>query len=121
MTIRSLLQLQNGVEEVLVEEEFPMGDIVELRLILGDDNSVVVNGDTLNLMTPGSQQSGLKIKVNATLDEGDELSILLDFDAEKSVHQAGKSGNYVLRPVLTAILPDGTSFNGDDDEDDDDN
>lgn len=109
--IYDLLALQNGVEAVLVDDGFPSGRITQIRLILGDENTVKVDGKVFPLKTPGAQQSGLKLKVNAELESGSSLSILLDFDACKSVHQAGDK--YILKPVIKAILPDGTEFDSD--------
>jgi len=115
-----LLELQNGVEAILVDEPFPSGSITEFRLLLGENNTIKVDDEVLPLRTPGAQQSGLKIKVQAIIEGGEEYSILLDFDAEKSVHMAGRSGSYMLKPVIKAIMPDGTEFLNDDDDDDND-
>lgn len=122
--IYDLLTLQNGIEEILFDEDFPSGKITQIRLILGEENTVKIDGEIHPLTTPGAQNSGLKLKMNASSEDGSELSILLDFDAAKSVHQAGNSGKFILKPVIIAILSDGTEFengdDGDDDGDDDD-
>jgi hypothetical protein len=52
------------------------------------------------LSTPSGQQSGLKIQLNTTLTAGITYEIFLDFDAARSVVEAGNSGNYNLKPVI---------------------
>lgn len=101
--VYDLLELTDGVETVLADTEFPSGHISQLRLLLGDNNSVVVDGETINLTTPSSQESGLKLSINADLVEGITYSLLLDFDAARSVVQAGNSGAYNLKPVIKVV------------------
>jgi hypothetical protein len=99
--IYNLLELQNGVSVILANNyDFPVGKINQLRLILGDSNTVVIDSvHTYGLKTPSAQQSGLKIKVNAEVTSAGQTEILLDFDAEKSVHQQGKD-SFMLKPVI---------------------
>lgn len=101
--IYDLLELTDGVETVLADTDFPSGHISQLRLVLGDNNSVVVDGETINLTTPSSQDSGLKLLINADLTEGITYSLLLDFDAARSVVKAGNSGAYNLKPVIKVV------------------
>lgn len=102
--VYDLLKLTNGLDTLLASEVIPAGKIEQIRLILGNKNSVKVNGTTYTLKTPSSQQSGLKLKVNTTLQEGIIYTMLLDFDAAKSVVQTGSSGNYNLKPVIRTIV-----------------
>ena len=65
--VYDLLELTGGVSLQLVDnEEIEEGTIKQIRLILGDDNTVVLEGETepRPLNTPSAQQSGLKIMVN---------------------------------------------------------
>jgi hypothetical protein len=98
-----LLELTNGEMEFLGEAELEPGLYRQMRLVLGDQNEVVVNGETHALKTPGGQQSGLKINLNAEIESGQTLPVLIDFDASRSVVRAGASGNYLLKPVLRAV------------------
>lgn len=100
----NLLELNNGVDTLLAEAELDPGYYRELRLILGNDNDVVVDGMTKNLKVPSGQQSGFKIKFSAELEAEEELEATIDFDAARSVHQAGRSGKYILKPVLKAFV-----------------
>ena len=99
--VYDLLELTGGVSVLLVDDEIPAGDISQIRLILGDNNTIVVDGETFSLDTPSAQQSGLKIQVNETLEGGIFYEFILDFDVDKSILQTG-NGQYKLKPVIRA-------------------
>ncbi|MCB2219164.1 MAG: DUF4382 domain-containing protein [Bacteroidetes bacterium] len=100
--IYDLLELTNGIDTVIAEDELPSGIISQIRFILGDQNSVVVEGDTLSLSIPSGQSSGLKLNLHYELMPGISYAVLIDFDAAASIHQTG-NGNYKLKPVLKVI------------------
>lgn len=101
--VYDLLELTNGVESVIANDTYPSGRISQLRLLLGENNSVVIDGETYPLTVPSGSQSGLKLQINEDLAEGITYSILLDFDAAKSVVSAGASNRYILKPVIKTI------------------
>lgn len=107
-----LLELQNGVDSLLASAELDPGFYNELRLILGDDNTVMVDSSLHDLKVPGGEQSGYKIKFKTELNEGDEVDVVVDFDAARSVHKAGNSGMYILKPVLRAFVENGGEETG---------
>ncbi|SFT89513.1 protein of unknown function [Lishizhenia tianjinensis] len=99
--IYDLLEYQDTNSfEVAYDASLPVGVITELRFLLGDANTVLVDSVYYDLKTPSGQQSGLKIKNVNIPDDGVEL--LIDFDAEASVHQTG-NGKYILKPVLKVV------------------
>lgn len=100
--VYDLIELTGGLEAVLADAEIPAGRVSQIRLVLGDKNTVKIDGQTLALTTPSAQQSGLKIKLNADIAEGVTYSVLLDFDAARSVVATG-SGKYNLKPVIKAV------------------
>ena len=100
--VYNILELTNGLDTLLATAELPAGRISQIRLILGDNNSVKVNGEAKPLSTPSAQQSGLKLNLNATLTEGITYTITLDFDAARSIVVKG-NGTYSLKPVIRAI------------------
>lgn len=106
--VYDLMKLTNGVDTLLGENEIPSGKISQIRLVLGDENSVVDGEDSVEMKTPSAQQSGLKLKVNETLEPDLTYDILLDFDAAKSVVKAGNSGKYNLKPVIRTIVEQST-------------
>ena len=95
--VYDLLRFQNGVDTLLATGTVQTGTVKEIRLILGSNNTVVVNGVTFPLTIPSGSESGLKIKVskklNATLE-----TLIIDFDAALSIKQ--EANGYKLRPVL---------------------
>src|SRR5690554_5908812 len=99
--IYDLLELTAGVNVLLFNDEVPSGDISQIRLILGEENSIVVDGEVLPLDTPSAQQSGLKIQVHQTLEAGVLYEFILDFDVDKSIVAQG-NGGYSLKPVIRA-------------------
>jgi len=96
--VYDLLGLQNGVDTLLAVGTIPTNIVKEIRLVLGSNNTIKVNGIIFPLTIPSGSESGLKIKVNKQLN-GSLDSLLIDFDAALSVHQTG-AGDYQLKPVL---------------------
>jgi hypothetical protein len=98
-----LLTLTGGVTQLLADAEVEAGYLSEIRLVLGDDNYLILNDESRQeLSTPSAQQSGLKIKVDQELEAGQEYEFLLDFDVDKSIVSAGNSGGFILKPVIRA-------------------
>ena len=106
--IYDLLTLTGGVTQLLADAEVPAGFLGQIRLILGNDNSVVINGESQPLSTPSAQQSGLKLQVNQELEAGVTYEYLLDFDVDESIVSAGGSGGYSLKPVIRLSAKEGT-------------
>jgi hypothetical protein len=101
--IYDLLELTGGLNVVLVDDfQVSSGMLNQIRLVLGENNSIVIDGDTFPLNTPSAQQSGLKIKVNQELESGFNYDFILDFNVDESIVIAGNSGNINLKPVINA-------------------
>jgi len=100
--VYNVLDLTGGVTLLVADSTITSGYLGQIRLLLGDNNTVVLNdGTTHALKTPSGQQSGLKLQVNKTLEADRTYEFLLDFDVEHSiVVQAGQSGIYNLHPVV---------------------
>lgn len=97
--IYDLLTLTGGVSIVLADTPVTSGHLGQIRLILGDQNTVVVDGVTHTLDTPSAQQSGLKLLVNQNLSSGIEYEFMLDFNVDKSIVSQG-NGGYSLKPTI---------------------
>jgi len=108
----NLLDLTGGNSLLLGTEDFPEGKIDQIRLILGEDNYLMKDGDRFELKTPSAQQSGLKIKVDQEIEAGNAYNLIIDFDAAKSIVEAGNSGNIILKPVLRAFLEQSQGVKG---------
>lgn len=107
----NLLNLTNGVLENLGQTSLPAGKYTQIRLVLdantgnGLANSVVPTGTTAeqSLDTLSAVQSGIKLVGNIDVLAGQQASVVLDFDACKSVLTKG-NGKYALKPVIK-VLP----------------
>ncbi|WKK66345.1 DUF4382 domain-containing protein [Lutimonas zeaxanthinifaciens] len=100
--IVDLTELIAGNELLLSDVIIPSGMLQQIRLVLGDNNTLLVEGEAnpINLDTPSGQQSGLKLKTNTELEPGYSYTFILDWDVQKSVVKAGNSGKYNLKPVI---------------------
>lgn len=100
--IYNLLDLTGGVTALIADNSIQSGYLGQVRLVLGDKNTVMLNDGTIHeLKTPSGQQSGLKLQINQTLVANKTYEFLLDFDVAHSiVVQAGQSDNFNLHPVI---------------------
>ncbi len=102
----NLLALTGGIDETLANGVgLPAGHYDQMRLLLGDKNTVVLpDGTEQALKVPSGQQSGVKLNVSFDVAPNTTKDVFIDFDAHRSVfvHEAGNSGKYLLRPVVRA-------------------
>ncbi|MCT4602025.1 MAG: DUF4382 domain-containing protein [Marinifilum sp.] len=94
-----LLQFNNGVDTLLVDQDMPSGTVSQMRLILGENNTVVVDGKEYDLDTPSAQTSGLKFQVHDDFLAGIEYKLWIDFDAARSIVKTGNA-KFKLKPVI---------------------
>lgn len=115
-----LLSLSGGrVLNLIDEASVPAGSYSELRFVLGDayvrlnDGRVfATQGAPLpvdvtpsgTLRCPSCNQSGFKVKfAGEGMNVAANTTVLVDFDVAQSFgHQAGRSGQWVMHPVLRA-------------------
>lgn len=100
--IYNLIDLANGKDTLIASADLEDATVQQIRLILGPNSTVVVDGDTFPLSTPSAEQSGLKLQVHQTLKAGVLYEVLIDFDANQSIVKEG-NGSYKLKPVLRTI------------------
>jgi hypothetical protein len=107
-----LLSLNGGTLISLGVAPLSAGTYQQVRLVLVANgnaapwaNAVVLSGTAaeIPLDTPSGQQSGYKIIGPFTVAAGATADLVLDFNACKSIVVAGASGQYLLKPVVTAI------------------
>jgi hypothetical protein len=97
--VYNILDFKNGLDTILGTISLPAGNISQLRLVLGSNNQVVYKGVRSNMTTPSSQQSGLKLLINASILAGVDYVYWIDFDAAKSIVHTG-ANNFILKPVI---------------------
>ena len=97
--IYNLLDFQGDVDILIASGNYDLSTITEIRLILGENNTIKIDGMTYPLTIPSGAKSGLKIKINEDVTDLSLVSLLIDFDACKSVKEV--NGEYKLSPVIT--------------------
>ena len=115
-----LLTLVNGVRTDLGLAELEAGQYGQMRLILGElpeapetnllgnshpyANYLIDSADQeIELKVPSGYQTGIKIVHGFTIIANGATELILDFDALKSVVQAGKSGKWLLKPTIKVL------------------
>ena len=110
--VYDILKFTNGLDTLLGEADLPSGRISQIRLILGDNNTVKIDGQLKSLDAPSSAQSGLKLNIHAELVAGVTYRLTLDFDAAQSIVVTGNNA-YKLKPVIRVFTEaDGGSIEG---------
>jgi hypothetical protein len=100
--IYNLLDFTNGADTLLGSAQLPSGSISQMRLVLGENNTVMEDSVLHDLKTPSGQQSGIKFNIHQSLTNGITYDVWIDFDAGKSVVKTGNS-KYLLKPVVRAF------------------
>jgi hypothetical protein len=119
MQTYDLLELMNGVLAPLGAGELAVGQYGQLRLILGEEADETLNilgeahphanylidseGDSHELKVPSGLNTGIKIINGFSITAAQATELTLDFDAGRSVVQAGKKGKYMLKPVIKVL------------------
>lgn len=100
-----LTELIAGNDLVIVDQIVPTGILKQIRLVLSDNNSLLIEGeeDYIHLDTPSAQQSGLKLNLDTELVAGYSYTFILDWIVQESIVKAGNSGRYMLKPVIKVI------------------
>lgn len=101
--IYNLLEYTNGLDTLILNDSLPVGTISQIRLILGSNNTIMVDSVVYPLSTPSAEQSGLKLQIHEKLEAGVTYAITLDFDVAKSVIKTG-NGTYKLKPVIRTLV-----------------
>ena len=96
--VYNLLEFQGDVDTLIASGNYDLNSIKEIRLILGNNNTIKIDGQIFPLTIPSGAESGLKIKINQDLMGQSLVSLLIDFDACKSIKEM--NGAYKLSPVI---------------------
>lgn len=102
--IYNLLDFQNGLDTLIASAMLSIDTIKQVKLILGENNTVKVAGEVFDLTIPGNAKNGLRIKLCIPLVDFEEFILHIDFDAAKSVKETGNG--YKLKPVIRVLNTD---------------
>lgn len=100
--VYNLLSLQNDVTTTLATDvHIPPGHANQLRLLVGNNNTITTVNGTYSLKIPSGDESGIKINLNEDFNSSHHTVIVLDFDAGASVVENGSShDSFSLKPVI---------------------
>ncbi len=98
--VYNILDYTGGRELILADMDFPAGEISQLKIKLGQNNTLVMRGYTSQLLNANSAESGQLLNVSIDVNPGKTHYIKLDFDASRSVTGLGMTGQKILKPVL---------------------
>lgn len=101
----NILELVNGNNVMLADNDMPLGVVQQVRLALGANNTINVNGQVHALVMPPDAQDGLTVDMDEPLGVSD-FAMTIDFDAAHSIEV--NNGVYELHPVLHVFTSEGT-------------
>jgi len=92
-----LLKLRNQ-EERIIDVTLEAGTYTQIRLVV-TAGQIVISSESHEMKVPSSE---VKIPLVFNIMADGETEILLDFEAEHSIHvvNAGQSEQYILKPVI---------------------
>lgn len=118
----NLLKLVNGVREELGIAELETGHYTQLRMKVGEHpdeginilseshpygNYVIDNSNVCQeLKIPSGYQTGIKVVCGFDINENQTTELILDFDAARSIVEAGASENLLLKPTIKVLETD---------------
>jgi len=91
-------KIENPLE--ILNEFIPPGRYKQIRLILADQNEIVVDGVSKPLKTPSGQQSGVKLDGFFEIHAGQIYFMKLHFDPNESIVYNPGQDRYILKPVI---------------------
>jgi hypothetical protein len=97
-----LLKLVNGNEAYLGNLTIPQGQLREMRVRLGETNTLHVHGNEIPLTFRNQAHKEIRLTLDAIITKGVVYKLVLDFDAGQSI--VGNSESYKLQPVIRARM-----------------
>jgi hypothetical protein len=102
--IYDLLKDSQALDTLLAfDSSLQVQTISQIRLVLGDGNSVKKEGQVYPLKTPSGQSSGIKMQVHAELEAGKNYKMYIDINVDKSILETG-NGTIKMKPVINTTI-----------------
>ncbi|MDS0476304.1 DUF4382 domain-containing protein [Natrinema sp. 1APR25-10V2] len=93
-TTVDLTELKGANASMIDEFELPAGEYETVFIYVSDTEGVLTNGSTTRVKLPSN-----KLQLHTTFTVGNNESV--DFVYDIAPHKAGKSGKYILKPVIS--------------------
>jgi hypothetical protein len=98
------LELVNGATSIVADTSLPVGQYSQIRMVVSEENTIIVDGVEKSLRVPSGTESGVKVHVDFDIDENGETKLFIDFDVAKSITvTGGPSPQFSLRPSYKAF------------------
>jgi hypothetical protein len=101
----NLIELSAGRDSTFLDIELPMSYYEQFRLLIGNNNAVVIDGTEYPLPLVSSDFSKLRFKNPLSIVEGFNFLVLLDVDAAESVRETAP-GEFVFEPSISMLFAD---------------
>lgn len=101
----NLMDLTNGSDLLLVSDlPVKVGEIYEVKLVLGNNNSVVINGDTFKVSAPENHQTGLSVPSTHFLNGGNNYTIHLTVNTQDAIIENTVNDYKYLQPSMNVEI-----------------
>jgi hypothetical protein len=99
-----------GGEQFLIgRDEVPVGQVTEMKLLLGMNNLVRREGASIPLRFRSSDLQEVSVQTNFVLNPGISHDLFIDFDVQRSI--TGRAGEeFFLNPVIRAFSSSNTGL-----------
>ncbi|WP_123534891.1 DUF4382 domain-containing protein [Halosimplex salinum] len=108
-----LSQLRGANATLLQQFDLPAGEYDKVHMEVSEVNGTLTDGESANVKLPSNK---LQLNSQFTVENGSEV----DFVYDVTVHEAGNSGKYILKPVVSESGTEVPIERVDDDDDRDD-
>jgi Domain of unknown function (DUF4382) len=105
--VYDLLSLRNGVDTLLGSASLPAGELEKIRIGLGTNHSIIVNGVSFPLQSGDTDKIVINIDDDTLLRDNGRIRLHVDFDAGRSIIIRGNA--FVLNPVMKTFCDDRTA------------
>ncbi len=99
--VQNLADLDSGQFAVLADGvSAPSGMVYDIKIVLGDNNVLVKDGQRIDLFTNIIQSQNLQMRTMMNFDENEVYVFNVEFKTEESVIPGPISGQFIFRPIV---------------------
>jgi hypothetical protein len=107
-----LLNLRNGVTEGLLDDDVPVGKLVEVRLFVDEAAVTLMDGRTVGVILPSDLENGIPAVPSSHIEVAGPgtTELLLDFDLSRSLAPIPRAADevheirhFLLQPALRVV------------------
>ena len=99
--IYDLQQFTEGRQLLLTEgSSLPTGKIYAIKLVLGNINYIISEGDRVDLFTNVIQLNNLNMPIDRTIARGNSYGLEVEMDLSASILEGPAEGQLILNPLV---------------------